>query len=167
VAAICSPLFLAESSKHFDVRVAPVYRRHVLSGLQRAYLAFHNKRPLPGLPSLKETQAIRWICDWDERVVAPRHGFADAAAYYAAASVGPHLGDVSVPSLLIAADCDPMVDPVAQQRWVARNANSWLEFRVVRGGHLGFASCDLGETAALNLDAQVLSWLLRHTCSDA
>ena len=89
-------------------------------------------------------------------------GFADAADYYARASVGPRLGRLRVPALEVAAEPDPMVPPRAIRPALERaGATSRFEMRWVRrGGHVAFPrSVDLGLGSAGGLAEQLLGWL--------
>ena len=52
---------------------------------------------------------LRTLREWDDRIVAPRFGFAGADDYYARASVAPRLGDLRIPALLLNSETDPMV----------------------------------------------------------
>ncbi|WP_119303398.1 YheT family hydrolase [Dongia deserti] len=78
------------------------------------------------------------ILEFDNRVVAPMHGFRDALDYYAQCSSGPHLGGIRTPTLVIHAADDPWI-PSKAFREIA-----WSQFRHVRllmpwsGGHVGF-----------------------------
>jgi uncharacterized protein len=153
VAAICSPLDLAMSQREIDSPRRWPYRRYLLKGLLDIYAAVAARHPVP-LP-VEQARRIRTIREWDDRVVAPRHGFADAADYYARESVAPRLPGLRVPALLLASEWDPMVPahtvraalgalprpaPRLQVRWV------------VGGGHDSFPR-------ALEVDRKVVEWL--------
>lgn len=139
VAAVCAPLDLAACQGEFDRPSRAVYRRYVLRGLQEIYSRVAERRPVP-LPVV-EARRIRTIREWDERVVAPRHGFAGADDYYRRAGVGDELGGLRVPSLLVASRRDPMVPPVTVERALERVSAPRLAVRwSAAGGHLGFPS---------------------------
>lgn len=166
VAALCAPLDLSLSQQAIDSPVRWPYRRYLLSSLIDIFAAVSARRP----QKLTAAQAarIRTIREWDDLVVAPRHGFADAGDYYARASVAPRLGDLRVPSLLVNSEGDPMV-PANPVRSVLRPAPR-LEVRwVAGGGHVSFPRrIDIGvntgvEGDAPGVDAQVLGWLRRQS----
>lgn len=143
VTALCSPLDLRRSQEAIDAPAGWIYRRYLLSHLTRIYATVAARRRLP-LP-VAEVARIRRMRDFDERVVAPRHGFASAADYYVRASVAPRLTLLRLPSLLVNSTGDPMVLAhavrPALRRPVPRLAVRW----VTGGGHVGFpASVDLG-----------------------
>jgi uncharacterized protein len=149
VAALCAPLDLELSQREIDAPSRWVYRRYLLRGLVTIYGAVAARRPLP--LTVEEAARIRTLREWDDRVVAPRHGFADALDYYARESVAPRLGELRVPSLLLSSESDPMV-PASAVRAALRPAPR-LEVRWLKGGgHVAFPP-DLG------VDAQVIGWL--------
>ena len=172
VAAVCTPLDLAACQEAFDRRATTVYRLFVLRGLKRLYAAVAERRDVPC--PMSEVRRIRTIRAWDEKVVSPRWGFDGAGDYYARASVAPHLADLSVPALLVAAEDDPMV-PAATLRPVIAEASDHLTVRWLRGaGHLGFPegkkitdpdSTDAGwsEDLEAGLDHQIITSLRHQT----
>ncbi len=158
VAALCAPLDLEASARAFDAPYVNLYRGHVLKGLGDIYAATHARRGGP--IEVRAARSIRRIRDWDERIVAPRFGFTDAADYYNRVSVGPKLGALELPALYVGAYGDPMV-PYETVRGQLEGASSALEVHWSRrGGHLGLpATLDLGFPGSRGLEAQVLAWL--------
>ncbi len=178
-AAVCAPLDLARSQEAIDAPERWLYRRYLLSNLGRLYAAVAARRPVP-LP-VEEVARLRRLRDYDERVVAPRHGFTDAEDYYRRASVGPRLGELRLPSLLVNSEGDPMVAESAVRPALERPAPRLAVRWVAGGGHVGFPSgIDLGleveerggdeagregaagrerGEAARTVDGQVLGWL--------
>jgi len=158
VAAICAPLDIGLSSAAFDAPGLWLYRRYVIGNMQRIYAAVAARRPVP-LP-LADALSIRRLGDWDDRVVAPRFGFAGAADYYARASVHPLLPALRIPSLLAASERDPMVPAAIVRAGLDRPAPR-LEVRWIEaGGHVAFpAGVDLGYAATRGLESQVIGWL--------
>jgi predicted alpha/beta-fold hydrolase len=158
VAAVCAPLDLALSQQEIDAPAVWVYRRYLLSNLNGIYAAVAARRPVP-LP-VEEAARIRTLREWDDRIVAPRHGFADAADYYVRASVAPRLPDLRVPALLLNSESDPMV-PARSVRAALAGRDSRLEVRwLSRGGHVAFpGELDAGLGDGVGVDAQVIGWL--------
>lgn len=183
VAGLCSPLDLEACQRAFDRPPTALYRLFVLRGLKQLYSAVAARRPVPLAPA--KARRIRTLRQWDERVVAPRWGFDGAADYYARASVGPRLGRLSVPALLVAGEDDPMVPPSTLHPVLEGGDTGTLEVRWLAGaGHLGFPpglrlggatdgaaepAGGAGESSApeagwsdareAGLDVQVLRWL--------
>jgi predicted alpha/beta-fold hydrolase len=139
VAAVCPPIDLDACVTHIDAPRSWIYRRHLLDGLKRMVEKVLSTRG-EGRARLAEVRAIRTIRRWDDLVVAPRYGFADAADYYQQVGVGPYLGGVRVPSLIMASAWDPMVPARTMRPWLERASRRvevrWLE----RAGHVGFPS---------------------------
>ncbi len=161
VAAVCSPLDLERAAQEIDQPERWLYRRHVLSSLKQSYAAVARRRAV--YMPLERARRIRRIVEWDELVVAPRHGFSSAHDYYRKASVAPVLERIDVPALLVAAEHDPMVLErtlrPALERPTGRLEVRWVE----RGGHVGFpGDFDLGERAPRGMAQQIIAWLGRH-----
>jgi predicted alpha/beta-fold hydrolase len=165
VAALCAPLDLSLSQRAIDAPVRWPYRRYLLNSLIELFAAVSARRLQP--LTAEEASRIRTIREWDDRVVAPRHGFADAGDYYARASVASRLGELRVPALLANSEGDPMV-PAGAVRAVLRGPAPRLEVRwVAGGGHVSFpkrlnVGLTNGLTDGLGVDAQVLGWLRRQ-----
>ncbi len=158
VAALCAPLDLRLSQEEIDAPARWPYRRYLLRSLTGIFAAVSARRPQP--LTIEEVARIRTIREWDDRVVAPRHGFAGALDYYARASVAQYLGDLRVPALLLNSEGDPMV-PARPVRAVLGGDAPRLEVRwVAGGGHVAFPRrLDVGLGEGAGVDAQVLGWL--------
>lgn len=157
VAAVCSPLDLARSADEIDAPGLGLYRWYLLRSLADIYRQVAARRPVPY--PVERAGEIRFIQEWDDRIVAPRHGFAGAADYYARASVAPLLANLRVPALLLNSDCDPMV-PARAVRPALAGASPLLRVAWARGGHVAFPrelNTGLGE--GIGQDAQVIGWL--------
>ncbi|MEM7048996.1 MAG: alpha/beta fold hydrolase [Acidobacteriota bacterium] len=165
VAAVCAPLDLAPCARLLDRPSAIVYRTYLLNGLKDIYGAVATRRPVP--LELAEARRIRSLREWDDRVVAPRHGFANGADYYARASVGPRLGGLRRQALLVLAEDDPMVPVAALDERLAAAPAALKVRRLASGGHLGFPrSADLGWPGE-GFAAQLLGWLQRSASEAA
>lgn len=149
VVAICSPLDLALTSKAIDAPQGWLYRAYVLAELRRAYAAVARHRSVPTPMSI--VRRIRTIREWDRQTVVPRHGFFGVDDYYARTSVGPRLGALTIPALLILGRDDPMVPPWTLEPSLA-SAPSCVEARWVDGGHVGFPP-------GSEVEARVMEWL--------
>ena len=100
------------------------------------------------------------IRQFDNLVIAPRYGFRDAEEYYATQSVGPRLGDLRRPALLLSAAEDPMIPPQCVLPFIGAPAPRLQFHRIPGAGHLAFpADLDLGIPAPAGLETQVLGWL--------
>jgi len=161
VVAVCPPIDLAKSADAMDQPERRFYRGHVLGGLKEMYTEVASRRggPVP----LHEALAIDTLREWDERIIAPRHGFDGAEDYWDKMTVATRLHALQKPALVVAAEGDPMI--LAETIRPALEGADRVDTRWIpphRGGHVGFpADLDLGEAAPLGLEAQVLGWLLR------
>ena len=150
VAGICAPLDLALAQKELDAPPLWLYRHYLLNGLKDIYAAVAARHPM-ALPAAA-ARRIPTLREWDDRVVAPRHGFAGAADYYARESVAPRLPALRVPALLLNSEHDPMVPARAVRAALTRPAPR-LEVRwIPGGGHVAFPR-------AMGVDGRVVGWL--------
>lgn len=160
VAAVCPPLDLDAGARAIDAWHRRPYLRHLLSGLVEMYSAVARRHDMP--VSIARAAAISSLRTWDNEIVAPRHGFDDAAHYYASQAAGPLLRGLSVESLVLVGRDDPMV-PFATLTPSLTAASRSVDVRVTLGGHLGFApGLDLGLPGQRGMIAQVASWLVRQ-----
>jgi uncharacterized protein len=162
VASICAPVDLARSQREIDAPALWLYRRYLLRNLGTLYAAVAARRPVP-FP-VERLGEIRTFRQWDDRIVAPRHGFTDTADYYARESVAPRLGALRVPALLLNSELDPMV-PSRSVRPALAGASPLLTVAWLRGGgHVAFprrmqTGLADGNNNLEGIDAQALAWL--------
>ncbi len=160
VVAVCAPLDLALSAVAIDQPALALYKRHLVAHLKEIYQPVAARRP--ELIPFADVRSIRFLREWDDRVVAPRHGFASGADYYARASVAPHLGALCVPTLLLQAEGDPMI-PAATVRPALTQTYPNLEVRWLRrAGHCGFPEpieLVLRADRDPRLEDQAIGWL--------
>lgn len=171
-AALCSPLDLDATVSDFDrPGIAAIYRRYVFGGIFEQYRAVAARRPPP--TPIAEVERARSLRELDNLIVAPRFGFANAEDYYAQMSVGPRLGNLRVPALLVASEHDPMVTSRSIRVGLGKAGSHPLRVAwSALGGHVGFpAGVALGlhpesahPTSARakkrRVDEQILDWLL-------
>lgn len=160
VAAVSSPLDLEATVERFDEPGRFLYQRHVLRGLKELYRAVAERREMP-VP-LERILRVRGLREWDEHTVVPRFGFGDTATYYRTASVGPRLGDLKRPALLVVGGGDPMVTADSVRRGLELSEHDLRVEWIERAGHVGFPPKISFIDAPPGLDHQVLGWLLRH-----
>jgi len=160
-AAICPPLDLASTVDCIDRPSRRLYALYLLRALKASYRPVAKRRP--ELPSYEVARTARRIRQWDELTVVPRFGFEDAADYYRRMSVGPRLGELAVPSLIVAAESDPMVPAAAASGFLADAPGSLRVEWAGRGGHVAFpGGLDLGLGRSVGVEGQVLGWLVRR-----
>lgn len=138
-AGISAPIDLAAAAACLLRPRNFVYHRHILASVKGETLAPEART------SPEERAAIRSarsLVAFDDVFTAPRHGFANAADYYARASARPYLAEIAVKTLVIHALDDPWIpgEAYASFPW-ARNP-LLLPLLPRRGGHLGFVGRD-------------------------
>jgi len=160
-AAVCSPIDLKPGARAIDQPRGIFYRRHILSALKDIYSHVAARREVP-LP-LEQAVRIDTIEDWDERVIAPRHGFAGAEDYWAQTSACNVLREIETPTLFIATEHDPMVPIDTVLPWL-QTASQLRRVVTPKGGHVGFPQkVDLGLGSGGTVEDQILQWMLAPT----
>lgn len=133
--AICPPVDLAVSARFLRQPSSRLYDTLLLQTLLQQFDALqHYVEGAEYLP--RGGVRPRNLHEFDETITAPFFGYATAADYYAANSAAPLLPRIAVPTLIIAADDDPVVPASPWQ-----NCRLGARVRVVvtrGGGHLGF-----------------------------
>jgi len=160
-AAVCSPIDLKPGARAIDQPRGLFYRRHILNALKDIYRNVAARREVP--LSLEEACRIETIEQWDERVIAPRHGFAGAEDYWAQTSACHVLDQIETPTLFIATERDPMVPIDTVRPWL-QNATSLRRIVTRQGGHVGFPQkVDLGLGPGGTVEDQIIQWMLATT----
>ncbi len=156
-ATVCAPLDLRAGALAIDQPARRPYRAHVLRGLKAIYAEVARRREVP--LALREARRITTLREWDERIVAPRFGFAGAEDYWRSQSAAPLLHRVRVPTAMIVTAADPMV-PLCTLEPHLRRGLAVRPCVLPLGGHVGFpAGVDLGLGTSGSVEAQLLAWL--------
>jgi uncharacterized protein len=138
-AAVSAPIDLPAAGEALDRGLNRLlYTRHFLATLKPKSLAKLER--FPGIYKAEAVRTARCFRDFDDTVTAPLHGFRDVDHYWSAASSGPWLERIRVPTLLVNARNDPFL-PEQALLAAARKAAPCvvLEFPGT-GGHAGFVS---------------------------
>ena len=135
--AISAPVDLSSSARALDQRRGNrLYLQRFLKTLLGKAAA--KALQFPGSIDPARLTKIRSIRDFDEYVTAPLHGFAGAEDYWTRASSLPHLTNIRVPTLLLNALNDPLLDqPSFPYAAALENPRFHLE-TPLHGGHVGF-----------------------------
>jgi predicted alpha/beta-fold hydrolase len=136
-AAVSAPIDLAAAGRALDRGLNRlIYTRHFLATLKPKSLA--KLQAFPGLYDAATVRCARSFRQFDDTVTAPIHGFRDVDHYWSAASSGPWLERIRVPTLLINARNDPFL-PEHELLAAAQKAASCVVLEFPRtGGHAGF-----------------------------
>ena len=133
--AVSVPFSLADVATRLERGASRIYQWRLLSDLKRKMRCKFKARPLPLSLADVETGTTFW--EFDHRVTAPLHGFADAAAYYREASCGPVLRHIARPTLIIHALDDPFMLESVVPAADALSPQVRMELSQ-KGGHVGF-----------------------------
>ncbi len=82
--------------------------------------------------------SVRTIFEFDDRILAPRIGFAGALDYYRRSMALPYLPDIAVPTLVIHAQNDPWIPFASYRGFTWANNPRLLPLFPPAGGHVGF-----------------------------
>jgi predicted alpha/beta-fold hydrolase len=158
VAALSPPIDLETCSR---VLLEPRNRAYGLFftyGLCAQIRKIRRHRPVAGPPA--RWWRIRTVWRFDELFVAPAAGHPSPEAYYAAASSGPRLEGLRVPTLMLSAVDDPFIPVGIFEPYRKLAGNGVVLDLVRRGGHLGYWQSDnprfWAATAVLDFLDQVL-----------
>lgn len=142
--AVSVPLVLSECANRLDRGFSRVYRDYLLRGLKaymtmklRHYQRLGNEAETIKIRQLGNLSAIRSFWEYDDRVVAPLHGFADVHDYYRRASSRQFLPNIQLPTLLIQAADDPFMTPAVLPEADELSSSTTLLLQA-GGGHVGF-----------------------------
>jgi len=143
-AVISVPIDLDDACRAIDRTGNWVYRNYFLRRLSRRYRI--RRQSHPELFPRIDLAMIRTIRAWDNAVVAPLSGFADAEDYYSRSSALRVIEHVRVPSLIIHAQDDPFIpfDPFTLPEVQANDSLRLLAPE--QGGHVGFFATQNGGT---------------------
>lgn len=143
-AAVSVPLVLSECADKLDRGFSRIYRDYLLRELkqymrikQRHLLVIGRDDQAERIRQLGDLQPIRSFWQYDDRVVARLHGFADAADYYRRSSSRQFLPLIRVPTLLLQAKDDPFMTERVLPSPTELSAAVHLEISN-GGGHVGF-----------------------------
>ncbi len=84
-------------------------------------------------------EAIATFTDFDNRYTAPLHGFEDAEDFYTKASARNYFDGITIPTLIVNAQNDPILSPECSPKELVENhPHIYLE-TPRHGGHVGFS----------------------------
>jgi predicted alpha/beta-fold hydrolase len=140
VVSVSAPLDYTQVSPWMDQLGRLPYRMHVLGNLLGSARAFALRHPSRAHYAVDRLRSIRTFRAFDGEIIAPMHGFPDVDTYYEQASSGPWLSKITVPTLLVHSDDDPMVPKHTVTPWLPRVSPSVRVETTTHGGHIGFFS---------------------------
>ena len=160
VVAVCPAIDLAVCADAVGEPRNFIYERHFVRSLkkrmQRKARLFPERYPLDGLGR------VRSVREFDDVITARFCGFRDADDYYARSSARRVLAGIAVPTLIIAAQDDPMV-PFSSFDDPAIRANPHITLLAPRyGGHCGFVARTKGPERFW-AEARIVEFCAKHS----
>jgi predicted alpha/beta-fold hydrolase len=120
-----------------------IYERRFVRGLKRRMQ--HKASLFPGRYPLNGLERVRSVREFDDAITAKFCGFTSAADYYARSSANRVLTGIRRPTLIIAAQDDPVVPFVSFGAPALRENPNITLVAPRHGGHCGFISRESGE----------------------
>lgn len=134
VLAVAPPLDFTKCSANMERGLNLSYSRYFAKLLVQHVM--DNSILQSQLSDSVKTNLPRTLADFDRRVTAPLGGFRDVSEYYENASPLQELADISVPTMIITAQDDPLI-PIDEFE-TARFSPTTTVMMPKHGGHLGF-----------------------------
>lgn len=147
--AVSPPVDLEACATRIARRENRLFESHFLGCLKRDVLRAE--------PGFRFPEGMNLI-GFDEVYTAPRCGFLNARDYYARASSGPWIPNISIPTLILSSRDDPVVETEALTRLPSHPR---LDLIVTeRGGHVGFLGRESFRGIGVRwMDRLILRWM--------
>ncbi len=82
----------------------------------------------------------RTLREWDQMITAPHGGYVSGEEYYERSSSGPHVAAIRHPTLLLAAEDDPLIPGESVTKWPLPASGVVVREMLPTGGHVGFVA---------------------------
>lgn len=136
--AVSPPCDLVACSEALHSPRGRVYMRRFAQQLKESYAEVQKRSN--GYYEAGREIGIQSVREFDEKITATYGGFASALDYFTKSSSGPWLKDIERPTLIIAAENDPMIPGESIRKW-ERPASGVIELEMLpTGGHVGFVA---------------------------
>ncbi|KAF0867422.1 hydrolase [Pseudomonas sp. LD120] len=162
--AVSVPFRLDQCADRIGQGFSKIYQAHFMREMlayikdkQRQFQHDGRHDGLATLAQLGPLTKMRTFWDFDGRVTAPLHGFADAQDYYRRASSRYFLGEIRTPTLIIQAADDPFVFRHSLPEAAELSASTRFELQT-KGGHVGFVGGSL-KHPRYYLEQRIPQWL--------
>jgi predicted alpha/beta-fold hydrolase len=159
--AIAPPIDLMTCSVAISKKENRLYDRAMARWLYR-YVK-RRRQENPAIAACDQGPRPRSIYDVDHRFTAPLGDFSSAEDYYLRCSAAPHLARIIAPTLILAAQDDPLI-PFAMFAQAELSPSTTL-FATERGGHVGFYGKRGVDPDRWWLDWRIVDWARQVTCS--
>ena len=152
VCAVSAPIDLGMAARRINHPANTIYQRRFVTRMHARLLATGRYTPSQLAP-LKTLYAI------DDKITAPSFGLTNADNYYGTQSSNRFLPAIGVPTLLIAAQDDPLI-PFEMYLHAKPDRNEMIQtIYPEHGGHLGFLARHKPRFWA---DETILEWIRAH-----
>jgi uncharacterized protein len=153
-AAICPAIDLALCVHSLVSRRQKMYERYFVGHLCRQISINHRLRP--DVPPLVTSGRLKSLIAFDDTYTGPVCGFGTAENYYSINSARRHITNVRVPTLVLAAEDDPLV-PIGCFEGLDL-PESILFHRTTHGGHLGYVGRSGIDPDLRWMDWRIVDW---------
>ena len=154
--AVCPPIDLIDVEARLKSWIGRPYNRFFAKNLWKQLVRQH--RLMGEELTRRLPKRLWWLHQYDQQITAPLGGFDSAEHYYREASPGRGLCAIRLPTLIIAAEDDPIIPIQPLHRSALADPVDVLVTR--RGGHLGFLGRRNGDPDRRWLDWRIVDWLL-------
>lgn len=162
--AVSVPFRLDQCADRIGLGFSKIYQAHFMREMlayvqhkQQHFRAIGQQQGLDQIEQLGALGKMRTFWDFDGKVTAPLHGYADAHDYYRRASSRYYLGENRTPTLIIQASDDPFV--FSHSLPTPEELAPQTEFELhARGGHVGFVEGSLRKPEYY-LERRIPQWL--------
>lgn len=154
--AVSVPFVLSELADHMNKGFPRIYQRHLVKSLHKTFEAKANVVDLPLTTEQIKTMSSFW--EFDDKVTAPLHGFANAKEYYAKSSSRQFLSGIKTPTLVIQAKDDPFMSSrvIPSERELSDTVTLEL---AKHGGHVGFISGGTPRQPQFWLEDRIINYI--------
>ena len=135
--AISSPTDLGASAQLLDHPSNRFYRNRFMKKL--LVKISHKAISHPERLDMTKLHQVRCWRDFDDFFSAPINNYRDAGDFYAQASAVNFMAGITIPTLLLNAQNDPLLSPECSPQWLAETHPHVFLETPRTGGHVGFA----------------------------
>jgi len=138
VVAVSPPLDLAACVTRMESLTNRPYQAYFMRNLRNAYRYRQGLRP--DLYEAGGELRPRTLREWDQMITAPHGGYVSGVEYYERSSSGPHVAAIGLPTLILAAEDDPIIPGESVRKWPLPESGIVVREMLPTGGHVGFAA---------------------------
>lgn len=154
--AVSVPFVLADLADRMNHGLARLYQYHLVKSLHRSFTA--KASIVDPHINIDDIRKLNTFWEFDDKVTAPIHGFADARDYYTKCSSRRFLKSIAVPTLVLHARDDPFMTPRVIP--TETDLSPCVRFELSdRGGHVGFISGGSPATPDYWLEPRIIDFM--------